>query len=84
MEHLYSGGGRQPCFSFVVFANDVEMILAKLDFQLKNQVIVITTMSKWQVKEFVESKVVRNILNLLIVCDPILQKENYLVGFIFE
>ena len=81
MEHLYSGGGRQNCFSFVIFANEVEMIMTKLDFQLKNRVILIPTMSKWQVKEFVESStIVLNIQNLLILCDPVLQRESFLVG----
>ena len=79
VEYLYSGAGRQPCFSFIIFANDVEMIMTKLDFQLKNRVILIPTMSKWQVQEFLESRVVRNVQNLLVLCDPVLQKETYLV-----
>lgn len=81
MKYLYSGAGRQPCFSFVIFANDVEMVMTKLDFQLRNQVILVPTMSKWQVKEFVESRIVRNVQNLLVICDPVLQKESFLVSF---
>lgn len=79
MQLLYNGTGRQSCFNFLILANDVEITLTKLDFQLKSRVVLVTTMSRWQLSEFLESEAVRNIQNLLVISDPVLQREMYMV-----
>lgn len=77
---LYNGTGRQSCFNFLIFTGDVELSLSKLDFQLKSRVVLVIVLSRWQLTEFLESEAVRNIQNLLVISDPVLQKEMFSVG----
>lgn len=76
---LYNGTGRQSCFNFLIFTGDVELSLSKLDFQLKSRIVLVTIMSRWQLTEFLESEAVRNIQNLLVISDPVLQREIFSV-----
>lgn len=81
VSHLYNNEGRQFCFNFVIFSNDEELAITKLDFQLTSKVVVVSTFSRYQLHEFLASPTARNIVNLLIISDPILARDDYRVTY---
>lgn len=73
--------GRRFCFHFIIFSNDEELATSKLGFQPNNKVVIVSTFSKFQLTEFLASPVARNIMNLLVIVDPLLTKDDYQVKF---
>ncbi|XP_065202562.1 ionotropic receptor 21a [Planococcus citri] len=74
---LYKDEGRRFCFHFIIFSNDEELAIAKLGFQLSSKVVVVSTFSRFQLAEFLASQTARNIMNLLVITDPLLTKDDY-------
>lgn len=80
LTQIIAGTGRQFCFHYVIFGNDEDSIVNKLDFQLTSRVVFVTTMSKYQLQEFIQTPGARNILNFLLISDPVMQREDYKVS----
>ncbi len=82
-EVLSATKSRVNCLNFLVFAVDLEMILLKLGFQLTRRVVLVSTMSQYLLKDFLASDAAKNIQNLLIISDPLLQRDDVRVCYCF-
>jgi len=65
------------CKNFMIFCQDPEITGTKFGHEINNKVFIVTTGSSWQIREFLNSKVAQNVMNLLIAsAGPTLQEKN--------
>lgn len=54
------------CKNYIIFCQDPEITGTKFGHTVDNRVFIVTIASSWQIREFFNSRVSQNIMNLLI------------------
>uniref|UniRef100_A0A1B6E574 Ionotropic glutamate receptor C-terminal domain-containing protein n=1 Tax=Clastoptera arizonana TaxID=38151 RepID=A0A1B6E574_9HEMI len=62
------------CVGFVVLTQSLESVTKLIGKQPKSKVILISQSSNWQIGDYLSSKESQQIVNLLVVADPFLQR----------
>lgn len=54
------------CENYIIFCQDPEVTGAKFGYAIDTRVFIVTIASSWQIREFFNSRVSQNVMNLLV------------------
>lgn len=64
------------CKNYMIFCQDPEITVTKFGHTVDNRVFIVTVASRWQIREFFNSRASQNIMNLLIASAGAALQEN--------
>lgn len=62
------------CFGFIILTQFLDSVTKLLGHQPMSKVVLISQSSNWQMDDYLKSKESQQIVNLLVIADPLLQR----------